>query len=85
MSEEVRPVITAKTTLDELQQLGADTLSDIPTVELLEFIRNQCLSVAKDAEDDGGGQWQEMWSRAAESVQKAIDCIDKAMKANLED
>lgn len=72
-----RPIITEKTTLAELQALGATTLSDIPIVELLEYVRNTCLNVAADTEADKELQWADVWADSAQHVQGAIESLNK--------
>lgn len=68
--------IASNTTLKELEKLGATTLSDIPLVELLSFVRNELLSMAKDnksCEEEGWGP----------DVTKAAMLVDEAMDAYL--
>lgn len=72
------PIITDKTTLAELQAAGATTLSDIPIVELLEYIRNTCLRVASDVEADKELQWSGKWAEAVQHIQGAIDSIEES-------
>lgn len=73
------PIITEKTTLAELQAAGATTLSDIPLPELLDYVRNTCLSVAKDTEADKELQWSEYWVDAAGHVQAAIEKLEEVL------
>lgn len=73
------PIITDKTTLSELQESGATTLSDIPLVELLEFVRNTCLSVSGDVEADKEMNWGDDFAEAAEATQRAIEAINRGM------
>lgn len=75
------PVIDSNTTLAKLQRLGAMTLSDIPLVELLEFVRNQCLTCAKD--DGMPPFWTENFAVAANNVQSAIEHVTSAVSGNL--
>lgn len=81
------PILTDKTTLAELQKLGATTLSDIPMVELLEFIRYGCLQVSSDTIlDKEDEEMCEAHALAATYVQGAIDVLNDWIKdANLED
>lgn len=44
--------ITSSTTLDELKDLGADTIGDIPLDELLAYVRRTCVLVAQDLIDE---------------------------------
>lgn len=72
------PVITQKTTLSELQKLGATTLSDIPTTELLEFIRNTCIQVSSDTIlDQEDEKLCESFAKAACHIQAAIDSLNE--------
>lgn len=71
--------ITDKTTLAELQELGATTLSDIPLTELLEYIRHTCLQAAADTEADKGMGWAKDFIDASLQVQAAIESVDRAL------
>lgn len=71
------PVLTDKTTLDEIKKAGADRLADIPLSELLEFVRNQCLQVATDMNEHGEWWNIEPFSDAASSVQEAMDHLQR--------
>lgn len=44
-------ILNERTTLKELQDAGATTLSDIPLEELLEYVRHACLEVGADLSD----------------------------------
>jgi len=77
------PIITDKTTLSELQKAGAVTLSDIPLTELLEFVRNTCLSVSSDSEADEDMNWGDDFAEAAEATQRAIEAIDRGIRKGL--
>lgn len=68
------PVITSKTTLQELQEKGAKTLSDIPIEELLAYTRNQILSMAKDKTASAEiPNWEKSMALSASSIQEAIE------------
>ncbi len=74
------PILTDGITLTELQQAGADTLADIPLNELLEFVRNQCLSVAKDMNEHGELDDSEVFTSVANCTQEAIDHLMRFIK-----
>ncbi len=68
------PIITSKTTLQELQEKGAKTLSDIPIEELLAYVRNQLLSMAKDKTASAEiPNWEKSMALSATSTQEAIE------------
>lgn len=77
------PIITDKTTLTQLQEAGADRLSDIPLTELLEFIRNACLNAASDYEADEEMGWGDDFAEAAEATQRAIEAINRGIYKGL--
>lgn len=67
-------IITHKTTLQELQEKGAKTLSDIPIEELLAYTRNQILSMAKDKTVSAEiPNWEKSMALSASSIQDAIE------------
>lgn len=68
------PLLTYETTLDEMKESGAERLADVPLTDLLEFVRNTCLNISKDLEED----WGDNFAHAAESIQNAIDIINRA-------
>lgn len=71
------PVITSKTTLQELQEKGAKTLSDIPIEELLAYTRNQILSMAKDKTASAEiPNWEKSMALSASSIQEAIEQLN---------
>lgn len=71
------PVITSKTTLRELQEQGAKTLSDIPIEELLAYTRNQILSMAKDKTASAEiPNWEKSMALSASSIQEAIEQLN---------
>lgn len=81
-------VLTGNTKLADIQNLGATTLADIPLDELLAYVRNACLDVAKDMVahpiDDAKLGWSAHYSNAALNVQGAIDAITTAVTGKIE-
>lgn len=77
--DERGPVLTDKTTLDDMIRAGADRLADVPLTELLEFVRNQCLQVCADVESCEEMGWEEDFAGAATAIQQAIEHINHGL------
>jgi hypothetical protein len=61
-----------------LQELGAESVGDIPLDEWLEYVRGVCLEVLKDKESCEEMEWGESFLEAALSIDNAIIAIKKA-------
>lgn len=71
-------ILNERTTLKELQDAGATTLSDIPLEELLEYVRHACLEVGADL-SDSMSPWESEFGLAhvdaASAVQQTIEAL----------
>jgi hypothetical protein len=69
--------LNSNTRLSELQNLGADSLGDIPLEELLAYVRHTCIEVSSDLKDDNVS-WSAEFANAAGHIQSAIDAMNSS-------
>ena len=70
--------ITTATKLQDLQDLGATTLSDIPLNDLLIYVRNYVIELCQDTQACEEMGWGDDFAEILDNTEKSLEALERS-------